>query len=142
MTKVSGIVDLPSPATTKTKPKVVMVKGQEETHPEGFYYFQVDGGWERVSESAGETQQEQKKRLARQPRHLLHDCDLVERPPNLLITTRHRGAQLVQPNGLRQVAVVFVGLGKAEDCPFVLRSPAAGQEDSTILELRNLQHPA
>ncbi len=53
-------------SNNKIKPNVVMVKGQEETHPEGCYYFQVDGGWDRVSESAGETQQEQKKRLARQ----------------------------------------------------------------------------
>ena len=40
--------------------------GHEEAHAEGFYYFQADSGWERVSEAAAEAQQEQKKRLARQ----------------------------------------------------------------------------
>jgi len=53
-------------SNNKIKPNVVMVMGKEEAHAEGFYYFQVDGGWERVSESAAESQQEQKKRLARQ----------------------------------------------------------------------------
>jgi len=53
-------------SNNKIKPNVVMVMGKEETHAEGFYYFQVDAGWERVSESAAEAQQEQKKRLARQ----------------------------------------------------------------------------
>lgn len=53
-------------SNNKIKPNVVMVKGQEETHPEGCYFFQIDGRWERVSESAAEAQQEQRKRLARQ----------------------------------------------------------------------------
>jgi hypothetical protein len=43
-----------------------MVKGREEVHPEGCYFFQIDGRWQRVSESAAEAQQEQRKRLARQ----------------------------------------------------------------------------
>jgi len=50
----------------KIKPNVVMVGGQEETHPEGCYFSQVGGRWEKVSESAAEAQQEQKRRLARQ----------------------------------------------------------------------------
>ena len=48
---------------------MVIVKGQEEPHPEGSCNFQIDGGWQRVSESAAEAQQEQKKRLARQRYH-------------------------------------------------------------------------
>lgn len=50
----------------KIKPNVVMVGDCEETHTEGAYYFQLDGKWERVGESAAEAQAERAKRLARQ----------------------------------------------------------------------------
>jgi integrase len=45
---------------------MVIVGGNEEEHPEGAYYFQVDGKWERISESAAGAQEERNKGLARQ----------------------------------------------------------------------------
>ena len=53
-------------SNNKIKPNVVLVKGREETHAEGYYVLQVDSQWERISESAAEVQEEQKKLLARQ----------------------------------------------------------------------------
>jgi hypothetical protein len=45
-------------SNNKIKPNVAMVDGKEETHTEEAYYFQADGGWERINESAAEAQQE------------------------------------------------------------------------------------
>jgi hypothetical protein len=50
----------------KIKPNVVMVAGKEETHPEGSYYFNVDGHWEKPGDCAAQAQGIQAKRLARQ----------------------------------------------------------------------------
>lgn len=50
----------------KLKPNVVLVGGREETHPEGMYYLNVDGQWEKAGTTAVEAQDAQRKRLARQ----------------------------------------------------------------------------
>jgi len=64
-------------SNNKTKPNVVLVRGREEAYPECCYIFQVDTRWERVSESAAEPHQEQKKLLARQ----LYQQQTGETPP-------------------------------------------------------------
>jgi len=53
-------------ANRKIKPHVVVVDGKEETHPEGAYYLNVDGAWEKAGTSAAEALEAQSKRLARQ----------------------------------------------------------------------------
>jgi integrase len=50
----------------KLKPGAVLVGGREEAHPEGAYYLNVDGRWEKCGKSATEAQEERTRRLARQ----------------------------------------------------------------------------
>ena len=61
----------------KIKPNVVMVAGKEELYPEGSYYLNVGGHWEKVGDSAAQAQEEQGKRLARQR----YEKDTGERLP-------------------------------------------------------------
>ncbi len=61
----------------KLKPDAVLVDGKEEEHPEGAYYLNVDGQWEKVGDSAVQAQEEQRKRLARQR----YEKDTGERLP-------------------------------------------------------------
>jgi len=42
-----------------------MVGGKEEPHPEGAYYVNVDGQWEKAGITAVQAQEAQRKRLAR-----------------------------------------------------------------------------
>ena len=35
-------------SNNKLKPNVVIVGGKDETHPEGAYFLNVDGQWEKV----------------------------------------------------------------------------------------------
>jgi len=53
-------------ANRKIRPNVVLIAGKEGNHPEGCYYLNVDGRWEKVSNSAVQAQEERTKRLARQ----------------------------------------------------------------------------
>jgi integrase len=53
-------------ANRKIKPNAVLVGGKEEVHPEGSYYLNVDGRWEKVGDSPVQAQEEQRRRLARQ----------------------------------------------------------------------------
>ena len=64
-------------ANRKIRPDVVLVAGKEETHPEGSYYLNVAGQWEKVGDSAAQAQEEQRKRLARQR----YEKDTGERLP-------------------------------------------------------------
>src|ERR1041384_1442192 len=50
----------------KLKPNAVLVAGKEEVHPEGAYYLNVDGRWEKAGATAVIAQEAQMKRLARQ----------------------------------------------------------------------------
>ena len=50
----------------KLKPNVVLMDGKEETHPEGMYYLNVSGQWEKAGTTAVEAQEAQRRRLARQ----------------------------------------------------------------------------
>lgn len=50
----------------KIKQDIVLVRGKEEHHPEGFYYLNVDGHWEKVSENAAEAVKQRSKCLAKQ----------------------------------------------------------------------------
>jgi hypothetical protein len=61
----------------KIKPNVVVVAGKEELHPEGSYYLNVGGHWDKVGDSADQAQEEKTKRLARQR----YEKDTGEKPP-------------------------------------------------------------
>jgi len=50
----------------KLQPDAVLVDGREEVHPEGAYYLNVGGRWEKCGRSATEAQEERARRRARQ----------------------------------------------------------------------------
>lgn len=61
----------------KLKPNAILMAGKEALYPEGNYYPNVDGGWEKVGVTAVMAPEAQTKRLARQR----YQCDAVERFP-------------------------------------------------------------
>src|SRR5579862_3488830 len=50
----------------RLKPDTVLVDGREEVHPEGTYYLNVEGRWEKCGKTVIDAQAEQTRRLARQ----------------------------------------------------------------------------
>src|ERR1035437_5739013 len=53
-------------ANKKPKPNVIIVDGKEETHPEGAYYLNIRGQWERVGLTAAEAISKRARYLAAQ----------------------------------------------------------------------------